>query len=230
MSTSLEECLSFVEVSALDWTNLCWLKPWTWPENSELSEHRHRRTICWRSLKHIEDIKTPRMSMLCSEIRPWLAQGRPRAAMAQQTSWGTTRSGGSPCLPRLIPNISKHGWVQSESVKFHQVSKVSGVQWFSYAIWQCTIVNTSGSSINPSFFVFLEVSWFLQRDQTGQGVPTADYPDHLVYIQGGWSRQQCSGGCSASFPTLGVAALRGLPPPWRVIIFSLRQVNNIGYQ
>ena len=163
------------------------------------------------------------MHKKCSEIRPWLAQGRPRA-MAQQTSWGTTRCGGSPCLPRLIrliPSISKHSWVQAEYVRIIKFPNYPEFRWFSYAIWH-TIAHTSASSISsiPCFFLFLGFWWFLQRGQ----VPTAGYPDRLVYIQGVWSRQQCSGGCSSRFPTLGVAALRGDAVSWHITTLPVTRV------
>ena len=101
------------------------------------------------------------MHKKCSEIRPWLAQGRPRAAMAQQTSWGTTRCGGSPCLPCLI-SISKHSWVQAESSRqssFIKFPNYPEFRWFSYAIWH-TIAHTSASSISsiPCFFFCFLVS------------------------------------------------------------------------
>ena len=115
------------------------------------------------------------MHKKCSEIRPWLALGRPRAAMAQQTSWGTTRCGGSPCLPCLI-SISKHSWVQAESSRqssFIKFPNYPEFRWFSYAIWH-TIAHTSASSIS-SIPCFFSVSWFLmvsaKRSSSNSGLP-----------------------------------------------------------
>lgn len=95
--------------------------------------------------------------------------------MAQQTSSGTTRCGGSPCLPCLIPSISKHSWVQSEYVRIcqkNQVFKLSGVS----VIFLCNLAHhsthMSASSISsiPFFFCFLVSDGFCKEVKFQQRV------------------------------------------------------------